>query len=258
MKIIDTHAHLGLIDDDPITQLIIAQEAKSKDVVGIINICNNLQDFKPLYDNLHLANNVLFSEGISPSEVTHTRFKWEDEVEQMAKLDKVIAIGETGLDRKYGNKNQQVEFFIRHLEIAEKIQYPVIIHNREVSKEILDVLTEIKPSIPMILHCYSETWEYAEKILSLLPNTYFSFTGSVTYRTARKLREAAMKIPLSNILVESESPFMIPSELKGKRNKPSYIHHTVSQIAHLRETEVEPISEALFENAKKIFRLDSL
>ena len=256
MKIFDTHAHLGLINDDPISQVIIAQEAKSKHVVGIVNVCNNLQDFKPLYDNLILAQNVYFSVGISPSEVTHTHFKWEEEVEKLATLNKVVAIGETGLDRKYGNKNQQIEFFIRHLEIAEKIQYPVIIHNREVGKEIIDVLRQIKPTMPVILHCYSENWSYAQEILSILPNAYFSFTGSVTYRTAKQLRETAANIPDKNILVESESPFMIPAELKGKRNKPSYIHYTVQQIATLREKEVEDMAEILYNNACKVFRVD--
>lgn len=256
MKIFDTHAHLGLIDSDPITQIIVAQEAEAKNVLGIVNICNNLQDFKPLYKNLLLANNVYFSVGISPSEVTHTHFKWETEVEELAKLNKVVAIGETGLDRKYGNKDQQIEFFIRHIEIAEKINYPVIIHNREVGKEILDVLREIKPSISIILHCFSEELSYAEEIMQILPNAFFSFTGSITYKTARKLREAAAKIPEANLLVESESPFMVPSELKGKRNKPSYIHHTVNQMAHLREIDLQAMGEILYKNACKAFRVN--
>ncbi|XP_060085207.1 uncharacterized metal-dependent hydrolase YabD-like [Ylistrum balloti] len=253
MKIFDTHAHLGLIDEDPISQVIVAREAMVKNVVGIVNICNNLKDFRPLYDNLSIARNVYFSVGISPTEVTHTHSKWEDEIHMLAQLNKVIAIGETGLDRKYGNKDLQVEFFIRHLEIAEKIRYPIIIHNRDVGKEILEVLRETKPTIPIILHCYSEDWNYAQKILEIFPRAYFSFTGSVTYKTAKKLQEAAMHIPEENLLVESECPFMIPSLLKGKRNKPGYLHYTIEHIAALRESDKESIAEVLFNNACKVF-----
>ncbi len=89
-----------------------------------------------------------------------------------------------------------------------------------------------------------------------MPNAYFSFTGSVTYRTAKQLRETAANIPDKNILVESESPFMIPAELKGKRNKPSYIHYTVQQIATLREQEVEAMADILYTNACNVFKVD--
>lgn len=254
MKIFDTHAHLGLIDDDSISQLIVAEEAKSAGIVAIVNICNNLQDFNPLYQNLHRASNIYFAVGISPSEISNTHVKWDEVIEEYASKDRVIAIGETGLDRKFGNKDQQIEFFIRHLEIAEKLRYPLIIHNRDAGKEVLDVLSEIKPTIPIILHCFSENFEYASRIISILPQAYISFTGSVTYRTARQLREVATKIPDENIIVESESPFMIPSDLKGKRNKPIYIIHTIRQLAQLRNIEEEKMAEIIFNNSCRAFQ----
>lgn len=256
MKIFDTHAHIGLIDEDEITQLIIAKEAQSVGVNAIVNICNNLQDFDPLYNSLHRATNIYFAVGISPSEVSHTHGKWDETIEEFAKQNRVIAIGETGLDRKFGNKDQQIEFFIRHVEIAEKIRYPIIIHNRDAGQEVLNVLSDIKPSIPVILHCYSEDYSYAEKVIEILPDVFISFTGSVTYRTARHLREVASKIPEKHILVESESPFMIPANLKGKRNKPSYIIHTIKQLAQLREVEEETIAEIAYNNACRAFKID--
>lgn len=255
MKIFDTHAHLGLIDEDPISQLIIAQEAKIANVLAVVNVCNNLRDFSPLYQNLYRAQNVYFSIGISPSEVSHTHVQWDEQIETNASLDKVIAIGETGLDRKFGNKDQQIEFFIRHLEIAQKLNYPVIIHNRDAGQEVLDVLTEIKPSVPVILHCYSEDWAYAQEIIDILPEVYISFTGSVTYRTARHIREVASKIEDAHIIIESESPFMVPTNLTGKRNKPSYIIHIIRQLALLRNTDEESIAAITYNNACKAFRI---
>lgn len=255
MKIFDTHAHIGLIDEDPITQLIITKEAQAAGIKAVINICNNLQDFEPLYQNLHRASNVYFAVGISPSEISHTHTKWEEAMQEHVKKPQVIAIGETGLDRKFGNKDQQIEFFIRHIEIAEKIKYPIIIHNRDAGQEILDVLTDVKPSIPVILHCYSEDMTYAEKIITILPDVFISFTGSVTYRTARLLREVAIKIPEKHLLIESESPFMIPATLKGRRNKPSYIIHTIKQLAQLRETDEIALADILYNNACRAFNI---
>lgn len=255
MKIFDTHAHIGLIDEDAITQLIIAKEAQATGINAIVNICNNLQDFEPLYQNLHRADNIYFAVGISPSEISHTHVKWDEIIEEYARRNRVIAIGETGLDRKFGNKDQQIEFFIRHVEIAEKIKYPIIIHNREAGKEVLDVLSDIKPTIPVILHCYSEDYAYAEKVINILPDVFVSFTGSITYRTARHLREVASKIPDKHILVESESPFMIPANLKGKRNKPSYIIHTLKQLALLREMDEEKVAEIAYNNACRAFQI---
>lgn len=255
MKIFDTHAHLGLIDDDSISQLIIAKEAASAGVQAIINICNNLQDFQPLYTNLSRASNIYFAVGISPTEIYHTHMKWEELLKEYALLDKVIAIGETGLDRKHGNKNQQIEFFIKHIEIAQQLKYPIIVHNRDAGQEILDILTEIAPTVPVILHCFSENYTFAQSIIDILPNVYISFTGSVTYRTARTLREVAINIPEQHILIESESPFMIPSDLKGKRNKPSYITHTLKHLAMLREVETEVLAETIYNNSCRAFNL---
>ncbi len=256
VEIFDTHAHLGLIKNDAISQLIIAKEASSQNIKAIINICNNLTDFENIYNNLHHAPNVYFAIGISPSEVINTHFKWDDKVEKLATQEKVIAIGETGLDRKFGNRDQQIEFFIRHIEIAERVRYPIIIHNRDAGKEICDILSEITISVPMILHCFSEDWEYAQKILAITQNVYFSFTGSLTYKAARKLREAASNIPIEHIIVESESPFMPPAEVNQKRNKPIYIKHTIEHLAHLKNHEsTEELADILYQNSCRAFNI---
>ncbi len=255
MKIFDTHAHLGLIKEDKISQLIIAQEAFSQGVVGIVNICNNLQDFLPIYKNLHTARNIYFAVGISPSEVANTHLDWDAKVKEFASLDKVIAIGETGLDRKFGNKDLQIEFFIHHIEIAEKLNLPIIVHNRHASKEVCEIISERTINVPIILHCYSEDWDYAKRLLKITENVFFSFTGSITYKTARLLRDAATKIPQENIIVESESPFMPPANVKAKRNKPAFIKYTIEHLAQMRNVDEQEFTHAIFENSCKIFKI---
>lgn len=255
MIFFDTHAHIGLIHEDPIEQLIVVQEAKQAGVKHIISICNNLSDFFTVYDNLATASHVYFSIGVSPSEVTNPGRDWESKLQEGTQLERVVAVGEIGLDyyRKFGNKNSQIELFIRQLEIADKLNLPVIIHNREAGSDVLQILREKLPARGGILHCYSEDWEYAQKALDL--GLYISFAGNVTYKNARNLHETARNMPIEQMLVESEAPFMVPAEYRGKRNKPAYIGSTVENLAQLREMETEEIAAVLFENAKSVFHV---
>lgn len=255
MKFFDTHAHVGLIHEDPIEQLIITEEARQAGVEHIISICNSLIDFESVYENLQTASHTFHSIGVSPSEVQNPGMDWENKILDGANLDRVIAIGEIGLDyyRKFGNKDSQIELFIRQLELAEKIDKPVIIHNRDAGEDVYNILREKLPSKGGILHCYSEDWEYAKKALDL--NLLISFAGNVTYRNARNLHETAKAMPLERMIIESESPFMVPSAYRGKRNKPAYLHATAEFIAELRGVPVEDFSETIYNNSLDFFKI---
>ena len=257
MRFFDTHAHIGLINEDPIEQLIIAQEAKQDGVAHIISICNNLHDFFQVYQNLETATHVYHSIGVSPSEVSHPGREWELKLEEGTSLKRIVAIGEIGLDyyRKFGNRDAQIELFIRQLEIADKLGFPVIIHNRDAGKDVLEILANKLPERGGVLHCYSEDWEYAQNALEL--NLYISFAGNVTYRNAKNLHETARNIPLDRMLIESESPFMVPSTYRGKRNKPAYLGAIAEFIAELREEELEEVSEALYQNSLRFFGIEA-
>jgi len=253
MELFDTHAHIGLINEDAIEQLIIVKEALAENVTCIVSISNNLNDFFQIYENLKSANHVYHAIGVSPSEVVRPGKDWELKIEEGTKLDRIVAIGEIGLDyyHKYGDKDSQIELFIRQLEIAQKHDLPVVIHNREAGNDILDIMREELPEKGGILHCYSEDYEYAKKALEL--NLYISFAGNVTYRNARNLHETAKRIPLDRMLIESEAPFMVPSIYRGKRNKPSYIVETANHIAAIRNMPVEELAEVLYENSLRFF-----
>ncbi len=255
MHIFDTHAHIGLIYDDPIEQLRVIQEAKQAHVTRIVSICNSLHDFSKVYENLKSLPSVYHAVGVAPSEVETPGKDWIQFIEQSLKLPNVIALGETGLDyfRRFGDKRRQIELFITQLEIAEKMDVPVIIHNREAGKDVLDILSERLPSAGGVLHCYSENAEYAKKASKL--NVYFSFAGNVTYRNARNLHETVLNLPLDRILVESESPFMVPAEFRGKRNMPSYTQSTVRFLADMLEMDLEELSAQLWKNSCTFFRL---
>lgn len=255
MHLFDTHAHIGLISEDPIDQLIIVQEARKEYVDYVMSICNNLQDFFQVYENLKTASHVYHAVGVSPSEVVNLPRDWTDKIEEGAKLPRVVAIGEIGLDyyRKFGNKDSQIELFIRQLEMAERLGLPVIIHNRDAGRDVLEILKEKLPSRGGILHCYSEDWSYAQEALKL--NLYLSFAGNVTYRNARNLHDTAKNMPLDRLLIETESPFMVPSEHRGKRNKPAYLKDTAEFVAELRGEELDYVTDTIFQNSLRFFNI---
>lgn len=255
MQIFDTHAHIGLIYDDPIEQLRVIQEAKRANVSRIISICNNLHDFSKVYQTLKSEPSVFHAIGVSPSEVTNPGRDWMHTVEEGLKLPNVVALGEIGLDyfRKFGDRTSQIELFITQLEIAAKADIPVIIHNREAGQDVLAILAERLPNAGGVLHCYSEDAEYARIALDL--NLYFSFAGNLTYRNARNLHETILTLPIDRILVESESPFMVPAEYRGKRNMPSYTPATVKFMAEMLDMEMEDLAAQLWKNSCACFRL---
>lgn len=253
MDFFDTHAHIGLIHEDQIEQLLIIQQAKRAQVKHIVSICNSLGDFFQVYENLRTASDVYHAVGVSPSEVANPGIDWERKVLKGAKFDRVVAIGEIGLDyyRKFGDKKSQIELFIQQLDMAKKLDLPVIIHNRDAGSDIMDILSDRLSDRGGILHCYSEDLEYAKKAIDL--NLYISFAGNVTYRNAKNLHETAANIPLDRILIETESPFMVPSRYKGKRNKPAYLSEVANAIADIRGEAIEDVAPALYENSLRVF-----
>ena len=216
MKFFDTHAHIGLIYDDPIEQLRVIQKAKLAGVQRIVSINNSLMDFPKVYNSLKSVPGLYHAVGVAPSEVTNPGPDYAATIEKYLELPNVVAVGETGLDyyKQFGDKRKQIELFITQLEIAQKHDLPVIIHNRDAGRDVYDVLTERLPDSGAILHCYSEDAEYAQKCLD--KNIWFSFAGNLTYRNARNLHETVMNIPVDRILIETESPFMIPAEYREK------------------------------------------
>lgn len=255
MKIFDSHAHLGLISEDQIEQLYAVKEAMHRNVVKIVSINGNPNAFQSVYDNLKTTKNVYHAVGIAPSEVTRQHSGWEEDIIASAQQERVVAIGETGLDyfKKFGSKKEQIELFIKQLEIATQLKLPVIIHNRDAGSDVLKILRQQMPPKGAVLHCYSEDWKFARALFDL--PVYLSFAGNVTYKHASNLHETAALMPIEKMLVESESPFMPPATRRGQRNRPAYLPEIVTFIAELRDEKPEVIAEALYRNACTFFNI---
>ncbi|HZJ87738.1 MAG TPA: TatD family hydrolase [Sphaerochaeta sp.] len=257
MKLFDTHAHIGLLQDDKMEQLLAVQRAKVRSVQYVVSINNSLGDFKRTYKNLESASSVLHAVGVSPTEAANPGHNWEERVIEYAETKRrIVAIGETGLDYYHmfgGEKSVQIELMLRHLEIARQLDLPVIIHNRNAGDDLLEILKEKLPPKGGILHCYSEDWAFARRALEL--DLHFSFAGNLTFRTSRALHETVMRLPMERILIESEAPFMTPFAYKGQRNKIHYLIETAHAVADIRQAPLEEITEALYANSFEAFSL---
>ena len=263
MQFFDTHAHIGLIDSDPVKQIGFIQQAKRAGVTRIISINNSLIDFKREYALLKSQRGIYHAVGVGPSEVASPGRDWAKTVEESASLANVVAIGETGLDyfKQYGDKRRQIELFIAQLEIAQKVNLPVIIHNRNAGNDIFEILQGRLPSKGAIFHCYSENAAFANKCLDAGLNVYFSFAGNLTYRNARNLHETVMALPLDRILLETESPFMPPTSYANspnkqeRRTKPAYLVATARFLSEMLEVSLEDLAAQLWTNSCQIFGL---
>jgi len=255
MRLFDTHAHLGLIHTDPLEQLMSVEYAKRIGVKHIVSISNSLVDFEKNYQNLKVSEAVYHAVGLSPTETGGFRPHWEDKLIPLAKRDKVIAIGESGLDyvKMSSPKQTQIEAFLVHLEVARKLDLPIIIHNRKAGYDILNILRTKMPARGAIFHCYSEDAQFALEALKL--PIYFSFAGNITYRSVKPLIDTVRLLPLDRILIESEAPFMAPSKYSKKRNKPEYILENAITIAAIKDLPLEEMTEILYKNSLRAFNL---
>jgi len=172
----------------------------------------------------------------------------------VGKKDKVVAIGEIGLDYHYdlSPRDVQQSVFIDQLAIAKEVKLPIVIHNRESMADMVRILEQhFSPEYGGIMHSYSGSAEMAKVFLDM--GFYLSISGSLTFKNARKLPEVVAMMPLDRLLVETDSPYLTPTPHRGKRNEPAYVRLVAEEIARLRGISFEEVSEITLENTKKVF-----
>ncbi|KMM35976.1 TatD family hydrolase [Guptibacillus hwajinpoensis] len=175
-------------------------------------------------------------------------------IEQLAEHPKVVAIGEMGLDYHWDKSPHDIQkdVFRRQIQLAKKVDLPIIIHNREATRDVIDVLKEENAAeVGGIMHCFAGTVEEANECLDM--NFYISLGGPVTFKNAKLPKEVAKEIPIDRLLIETDCPFLAPHPNRGKRNEPSYVKLVAEQIADLKEMDYEELAERTTENAMNLF-----
>lgn len=252
---IDSHCHLDRIDLKPYQDNfdLFVQHARQQQIEHMLCIAIDMERYPLMRDMVSPYDDISLSVGVHPN-VTDGREPGVDELLQLADDEKVIAIGETGLDyfHSEGDLAWQHQRFISHIEVAKQLNKPLIIHTREAGHDSLDVLrTHGADCVGGIIHCFTEDWAYAEKALDL--NFYISFSGIVTFKNAQAIQEVAKRVPADRFLIETDSPYLAPAPHRGKPNYPIYVRHVAEYVAHLRETSVDEIAQLSRDNFYRLF-----
>jgi TatD DNase family protein len=248
---IDFHAHL---DDEKILPFLdeIIKRAKDAGVSLIISPSINLNSALKIIEISKKLENVLPMIGIHPSEVDNLNNKDLNQLEDFIKKEKIIGIGEIGLDYTYKtDKNKQKEIFEKQLQLAEKYKLPVVLHIRETFNEIFGILENFK--VVPIWHSCTGNLEEVEKFLEI--GGFISFSGIITFKNADRLREIVKIVPLERIFIETDSPYLTPEPYRGKINEPTYIKFVYQKVAEIKNIEIEKFNNIIRNNFENLFKI---
>ncbi len=248
----DSHAH---IDDEKfdIDREEVIQRAINNGVTGVINVGASMESSARSVALAEKFEGIYAAVGIHPHDAQDALDTDYEQLVRWTALDKVVAIGEIGLDYYYDLSPRDVQrsVFIRQLDVARQTNMPFIIHDRDAHGDLLEILKKEAKGLKGVLHCFSGSLEMANEVIKM--GLYISIAGPVTFKNAAKLPEIVTKVPLEYLLVETDSPYLTPQPYRGKRNEPAYVKLVAEQVANLRGIELEVLAKATSENTKKLF-----
>lgn len=253
MRLIDSHCHLTdeVFDDD---RLFILNDLSNFSIKAVINPATNLEDGKKAIELAKDYNNLYPMLGIHPEEVDDITDEGLEELETLAKDERVVAIGEIGLDYywKDDNKAKQKEIFIYQLELARKLDLPAVIHVRESKDDVIEILrayTDLKIQI----HCFSDDLKTLENYMDM--GFYISIGGVVTFANGENEQVAARNVPIDRLMLETDSPYLTPEPYRGLRNDPRRVVEVARKVAELKDMKMDKLAKRTYNNTKEFFNL---
>lgn len=257
--LIDSHCHLDRIDLTPYQNDFsrFMEAAAENKLEHMLCISIDLESYPAMLDLVSNYPDISVTVGVHPNAQDGREPSLEDLI-ALGQSSKVIGIGETGLDyfRSTGELDWQHRRFRNHIQAAKALKKPLIIHTREAKHDTLRILREEgADQVGGIIHCFTEDWEFAQQALDL--NFYISFSGIVTFNSAKEIREVAKKVPADRFLIETDSPYLAPVPFRGKPNYPTYVRFVAEQIAELRNISFEETAAWSTRNFYTLFKLGS-
>ena len=254
--IIDSHCHL---DDKRLFDQLenVVKRALNNQVKYLLTICTTLESFEKIKLIINTYKNIYGTFGIHPHE--SKKYKNVDLnyiLNQKKENKKIIGIGETGLDYYYNHSDKKIQklSFIEHIHAASELNIPIIVHSRNAEIDTYEILkNEMKKSnLKILIHCFTGSKDFAHKLIDL--NCYISVSGIITFNNSKELAETVSSIPLNNLMVETDSPYLAPTPYRGKFNEPSYIIHTIDKLSKIKNTSKESIINTTTKNFKNLFQ----
>ena len=255
--IIDSHCHLDFPSIYNNLDAVI-NRAKKSNVNYLLTICTTLESFKKIEKIIDKYDKIYGTFGIHPHETQdHKYVNTEYITKVVRKNKKIIGIGETGLDFYYNHsdKETQQKSFVDHIESASQLDLPVIVHSRNAENATYDIIkSEARNSkVKFLIHCFTGSTDFAKKLIEL--NCYISLSGIITFKNSLELVETVKNIPVENLLVETDSPYLAPTPYRGKPNEPSYIVHTINKLSEIKKVSKDLIISYTTSNFKKLFAI---
>lgn len=251
--LIDTHVHLNAQAFDEDRQEVI-ERARENGIRRMINVGFNRETIPgsiALAEQYDFIYSTVGWHPVDAKDMTQEDLEW---IESLCRHDKVVAIGEIGLDYYWDTspKDVQARVFREQIRLARKIGMPIVIHNRDAHHDIVQILREEKAAeVGGVMHCYSGSWETAKMCLDM--NFYISFGGPVTFKNAKQPKEVLEKVPLDRLLIETDAPYLAPHPYRGKRNESSYVRLVAETAAQIKGISLEELAEITSMNAVSIF-----
>lgn len=252
---IDTHVHLDL-DDFNLDRDLVLPRAGEAGVQSMITVGINRSSSRQAVALAEQYPQVFAAVGIHPHEARNATAPAYDELKDLAANQRVVAVGETGLDffKEYSPRREQEICFRRQIGLAKELRLPLVIHDREAHDRIIEILREEKAEeVGGVFHCFSGDYALARSGLDM--GFYISVSGVITFPRATGLREVVEKMPLDRLLVETDAPFLAPVPYRGKRNEPAYVIHVVRKLAEVKKVSVSEVAQCTQENARVLFKL---
>ena len=258
LQLFDSHCHIDepRFDEDRGEVLL---HMKAQKVIGCTTIGSDMATSARSKAFAQNHEQVFAAVGVHPHEASTFN---EDDLITLANWlnePKVVALGEIGLDYYYNHSPQevQIEVFLKQLDLAYRLQKPVVLHIRDAHGPMLELLKERKNHLPQgIIHCFTGSWESAKEYMKL--GFYIALGGTVTFKNAPVVQRVAQNVPLENLLIETDSPYLSPEPKRGRRNEPAHVFYVAQKIAELKNCSIEEIGEVTTSNAKKVYGMTSL
>lgn len=251
--LIDTHSHINMIEEFSIDTIL--QNARANNVKKIIIPAAYGKDVDEVYELCQQYDEFFGYLGVHPSEAKD----WNDELEakiiEYSKSPKIVGIGEIGLDyywdKSFNDLQQKV--FIKQIKLANKLNLPINVHDREAHKDTLDIIKEHNKGSEVIMHCFSGSVEFAQDCLK--EGMYIALGGVVTFKNAIKMKEVAKITPMEKLLLETDAPYLTPVPFRGETNQPAYVKYVAQEIANIKGCTFEEIQDITSKNAERILKI---
>lgn len=256
MKIFETHAHY---DDDAFSKDrdSLLKEMHRQGIEYIVNIGCSMENSRHIAELVNGYDFLYGTVGVHPSDIEPLKESDMEELAELSKGDKILAIGEIGLDYHYDdvNRDLQKHWFVRQIDVARRQNLPIVVHSRDAAKDTLDLMkAECAKDIGGVIHCFSYGVELAKEYLDM--GFYIGVGGVVTFKNAKKLKEVVEYTPLDRILLETDAPYLAPVPFRGKRNCSLYLSYVAQEIAAIKGVAVEEVYQTTFHNAAVMYRYE--